>query len=525
MRLDRAIFFGAFALFALWQTSLAAELDQGDCGFALEYPDGWAVTTSGSWPSGSLDISNQSARFSLVWMRDPGIDPEVCLNKAAEAYDGDQVSVLKRDYGSIPLGSNALDSIAPGSIAFGSTALDSPQANSSPQVSSSFQVNSSFQVSSSSQAQTMNLTYAFKGCQSKRWLAAWKSKASDRLFMASMSMLDNNTSEGDLLFTGLLSGFSDTEARSQELAPRKTADDKWAVLLQDLLSSYHYNGSSMIQPSVLHIQVSHILSTGARGYSLISEETISIDRPEDVILRPSAVLDVLKKSGYDARLIQFNGIISVIVLDPSGLWQVISINPSEPWRAIGALVWPDEINGIVCDNLSDLAEKNAADLEDVSGFDAGSYVLKDCEAPRLVELEKPDDMNQSWAKELQSVLDQHSYGERYDKSNFDCSNVSQVCWEILESSGYDAVLMFSCEEDPLGAHMWVAVKYPYQEDRYVAVEATVIDKNLNFVHLGKIAPEEEYYKGIMYNSSLQFSRLHPEEGLWLIPQSAAQSIR
>jgi hypothetical protein len=35
------------------------------------------------------------------------------------------------------------------------------------------------------------------------------------------------------------------------------------------------------------------------------------------------------------------------------------------------------------------------------------------------------------------------------------------------------------------------------------------------VHLGKIVNDSDYFQGIMYNSSAQFSRMHPEEGIRL----------
>jgi hypothetical protein len=63
--------------------------------------------------------------------------------------------------------------------------------------------------------------------------------------------------------------------------------------------------------------------------------------------------------------------------------------------------------------------------------------------------------------------------------------------------------------------MWVVVKYPNEADRYVAVETANTDPSKKLVHLGKIVEDSDYFKGIMYNSSAQFSGMHPEEGMWL----------
>jgi hypothetical protein len=73
--------------------------------------------------------------------------------------------------------------------------------------------------------------------------------------------------------------------------------------------------------------------------------------------------------------------------------------------------------------------------------------------------------------------------------------------------------------------MWVVVRYPYEADRYLAVEATNTDRNQTLHSLGRVLVKEEYYKGVMYNSSLQFSRLHPEEGMWLVPRTSSSLPR
>ncbi len=126
--------------------------------------------------------------------------------------------------------------------------------------------------------------------------------------------------------------------------------------------------------------------------------------------------------------------------------------------------------------------------------------------------ERPSSENKSWTENLQKVLDSYDYGQSYRENVFDCSNTSQICWSILQGKGYDARLMMSYKGHPLDPHMWVVVRYPYEAERYVAIEATNTDKSKKLIHLGMITMKDDYYKGIMYNTSAQFSWLHPEEG-------------
>jgi len=153
-----------------------------------------------------------------------------------------------------------------------------------------------------------------------------------------------------------------------------------------------------------------------------------------------------------------------------------------------------------------------------SPHDLDFYVLKDVDPSRHVQLERPNQVNQSWADELQGTLDSYSYQRKYQENIFDCSNTSQISWAFLEAKGYDARLMFSYKDHPLGQHMWVVVRYPYEEESYVVVEATNANGKSDFMHLGKLTFDDKYYHGIMFNTSMQYSWLHPEEGMWLVPE-------
>jgi hypothetical protein len=219
-------------------------------------------------------------------------------------------------------------------------------------------------------------------------------------------------------------------------------------------------------------------------------------------------------------LIQSKGNIWVAVRDASGRWQSVSLNPIEPGRMVGVLV--GGLNeGIIYENISDLAMNNPVGLGDENiSSNTDSDIIdrvtsRDCEPSKYVELIQPSSENKTWIDDLQKVLDGYNYEKSYKENVFDCSNTSQICWSILQGKGYDARPMMSYKGHPLDPHMWVAVKYPYGAERWVAVETANTDMNKRLVHLGRTTTKEDYYRGIMYNSSQQFSRLHPEEGMWL----------
>jgi len=85
---------------------------------------------------------------------------------------------------------------------------------------------------------------------------------------------------------------------------------------------------------------------------------------------------------------------------------------------------------------------------------------------------------------------------------------------LLEGARYDASLMTGYEGHPLWDRVWVVVKYP-ESDGYVAVETL----GGCGAGLGNVVFEEVYGEGIMYNTSLQYSHLHPEIGMWLEPKA------
>lgn len=462
---------------------------RGD-GLSLEYPEGWAAKAFGDDFAGNLSIKapDSGACIYLTWMRDPGIAPEKILGQAERTYSGDEMKIQSSLRGTAR--------------------------------------------THEGYASTLDLQYALGNHGTRKRFAVWNSSLSDRLFFATLSTGNSgNYAENSVVFDHMLKTFSDMpdmKRRTVRLDRRAgtAKGDAWAAVLGDLLASYSYKDAVNLPSRKVHIQTMHSLQPSIQPsngtYSLSSKEEIMVDPPEAAVARAGAVQNMLHSKGYETKLVQMRGNIWVAVKDAaSGKWQSVSLNPSRPGRMIGVLV-DDGYEGITYEDVSDLAADNLMGLEDNNsdhGSDPSSKIIrKDCEPSRYVELRQPSSDNRSWMEDLQKALDSHDYEKSYKENVFDCSNASQICWSILQAKGYDARLMMSYKGHPLDPHMWVVVRYPYEAERYVAVEATNTNKNKNLVHLGKIATKDDYSRGIMYNTSAQFSRLHPEEGMWLAPQ-------
>lgn len=439
-------------------------------GLAFQYPSDWAISALGNKVSGNISLSDSCARLVIDWIREPGLKPVDVLDQVVKTYDQGEVEILSKDQGKISIQGREVE--------------------------------------------TLNISYKFKDYSAKKRLAAWTSEGSDRLFFASMSSCSVDYSTNEEIFNRILGSFRDQESREIFLEARSVQDDAWAIVLEDLLASYHYNDQSPLSSTAVYTEASHSLIPVNGSYRLSSSEKIRAEMSSRVIIRAAVVQKILQVSGYKTALIQKGGQIWVVVGDSSGRWQSVSLNPKEPWRMVGALVvGQDRFSGLIYNTSRELAEDNSLNMNIPT--DSSKFVQKDCDPSRYVELKGPVKENKTWMNELQSVLDNYSYPKKYQENVFDCSNTSQICWAFLKDKGCDAKLMFSYRDHPLGKHMWVVVRYPYEDDRYVAVEATNTNGNGDLLHLGRVVLKEDYLKGIMYNTSKQFSWLHPEEGMWL----------
>ena len=445
--------------------------DYRGMGLAFQYPSDWAISALGNQVSGNISVVDSCDGISIAWVRDPGLTPANILDQIVKTYNQSEVEILSKEQGKVSVQGREVE--------------------------------------------TLDLSYKFKDHNTKKRLAAWTSEGSDRLFFASMSSCSVDYSRNELVFNHVLGSFQDKVSREISLEARSVQDDVWAIVLGDLLASYHYIDQSTLSSTVVYAEVSNSLIPINDSYRLSSSEKIRSEISQGTIIRADVVQKLLQASGYNVALIQKSGQIWVVAEDSSGRWQSVSINPKEPWRMVGALVVGQEngYSGLMYNNSTELADDNSVTLNGLIDFN--HFVQKDCDSSRYEELKGPAQENKTWMDGLQSVLESYSYPKKYQENVFDCSNTSQICWSLLKSKGYDAKLMFSYRDHPLGRHMWVVVRYPYEDQRYVAVEATNTNGNGDLLHLGRVVSKDDYLKGIMYNTSMQFSWLHPDEGMWL----------
>lgn len=428
-----------------------------DSSLALQAP-GFSIIGDGAIQgdegSGALSSEAPCLRFNLFWFRDLGVGTERYLDIIRDLYTGDGlVAGLQHTFSS---------RIRDVDVRF------------------------------------LDINYSFAGYGARKTFAAWYSPATDRTYIASMESCSGDTEA----LLNILRTISE-ENRSTTLTPRKSRNDTWSLLLMDLLSSWRYADPSHLTGGQILIRTNHTVSeSGIRSY-----DTIDVSFPQDLFMRPAAVFYLLRDAGYTPLIMQRQGSVWIAVKDGDE-WQAISLNPLNPDRSVGVLVSEDEwYRGIAYSDPEELAAASSVDLSLPSG-----YMVRRCEPSRYVYLEM--DSNSTHRSDLERVLGEHTYLHGYSEGRFDCSNASQVCWSFLRGLGYDAYLMVGTEDHPLGEHMWVVVR---TENGYVAVECAVVGSAQNFVNLGSIKSDADYYRGVMYNSSVHYSTLNPEEGMWLEP--------
>ncbi|HOK58496.1 MAG TPA: glycosyltransferase [Methanothrix sp.] len=428
-----------------------------DSSLALQAP-GFSIVIGnaniqGNENSGVLTSEAHCLRFNLFWLRDLGVGPESYLDAIQELYAGNGLVVESKSR-------------------FSSHIRD---------------INVSF----------LDVNYSFAGCSTRKTFAVWYSNATDRTYIASM---DSCSDDREVLLS-ILRTISETN-RSRTLVKRKSCNDTWSLLLSDLLSSWRYAEPSHLTGGQFLIHTNHMVSE--RG--LLSYDGIDVSSPQDLFMRPAAVFYLLRGAGYTPVIMQRHGSIWIAVKDDDE-WQAISLNPLNPDRAVGVQVFEDECyTGIVYSDPEELAAANTINLTVPVG-----YIVRRCEPSRYVQLEMDNSTDRG---DLERVLEEHTYRQRYSKDRFDCSNASQVCWSFLKGMGYDAYLMVGAKDHPLGEHMWVVVRRGHG---YIAIESAVVESSQNFVNLGSIRSDGDYYRGVMYNSSVHYSLLNPEEGMWLEP--------
>jgi len=407
----------------------------------------------------------------MTWMRDPGADPEELLHLLERAYKGSSLKVKSADF----------DEIAVGNMIGAS----------------------------------LEMQYSFQGHEAEKRFAAWRSDPSDRLFVAScQSSNGGDRSEVEKCFKSALETFYDRDAM-RSLPSREVNRDAWSRVLQDVLSSRSYARPVPLPAGSVSIQVYFTGGLEDDVYQIVSEDVFTVRMPEEVYVRPAAVQEFLQNQGYQVCLVQNRGRVSLAVIDPQGYARAVSVSVAQPQRMVGVLLedgGSDWLKGTVYSDLEKMATANSLHLSIPPG-----YLEERCQPSRYVELSMAkEDLDPEWVDCLARLLQGHSYTDYYQDNVFDCSNTSQICWAILRQNGYDSRLMVSYQGHPLEDHMWVVVRVPGSEERYLAVEATTT-RGREIPVLGRIERKEQYYYGVMYDTSVQYSMLHPEDGMWASP--------
>ncbi|NYT01510.1 MAG: hypothetical protein GKC10_01965, partial [Methanosarcinales archaeon] len=266
-------------------------------GFSVDLPPSWTVDFSGNFSSGSLRANDSSLSYAMVWMRDPGSDPDELLDLVERTYQGTDLAVTSANFEEILAG------VGKGNL--------------------------------------LQLQYTFKGHPAQKLFASWRSEHSDRLFTASCYSLKGGDLSGMAEdFKSIIGSFSDREV-VQSLTSRATTDDAWAIVLQDVLSSRSFARPISLIGGSVGIEV------GFRGgmedgvYRVVSEDDFTASMPEEVYVRPAAVQEFLQDQGYQALLVQNRGRVYVAVIDPQGLAQAVSPSPVQPLEMVGVVLNED----------------------------------------------------------------------------------------------------------------------------------------------------------------------------------------
>jgi len=291
-----------------------------------------------------------------------------------------------------------------------------------------------------------------------------------------------------------------------ELEPRPNTLDGWGLVLSEILSSYHF-AEVATQPNpevgVKVVMKSH--REGGRVNQLASEEIVSPTRKGEVPPREEALQKLLRDRGYGVAILQRGGAYWVVAQDPEGRWQAISSAASAE-RGLGTLIGPEEVEwyrGLVVDGLKEATSEEAKGSSDL-------VVEKNCEPPREVHLKPTTEVNLTWILGLRDLLDRYRYSQ--DEPGQGSFLRAQVLWALLEREGYDAWLVTGYEGHPLSQEMWVVLSQP--GEGYVAVRPAAAGDGGG---LGVIVSDVERFDGIAYDTSLQYSCLHPDRGLSIDP--------
>lgn len=431
----------------------------------IELPSGWNAALEGDRYEGNLTLEGPCALVRIGWFEDSGIEPGDVLRQVARAYRSDYLrfSILTAEAGE-PVGGQM--------------------------------------------ASSLNVYYMYGGLESQKRIVAWSSPVSGRFFYASFWSCPESFDENLERFELVCESFRDEGSeRYVELEPRPVTFDGWGTVLSEILGSRHFAKVAAQQSPEVEVKVSmksHL--EGGQVIQLASEEMVSPTRSGGDPPREGAILKLLQDEGYEVSLLQRGGASWVVVLGPKGRWQAISA-AAEAKRGLGTLVGPDEeewYRGLVVDGPEETAG------EEEVGTSAETVIEKDCDPPREAHFDPVAEVNLTWILRLEDLLELYTYSQK--EPDLGLFHEAQVCWALLKREGYDALLVTGHEGHPLRQEMWVVVSHP--DEGHLAVgPATAGDGS----GLGEIVSDAEYFDGVAYETSLQYTCLHPDRGLAIDP--------
>jgi len=468
-------------------TFVSMNSSPGDCGnrtrganFSIQLPAGWTAAASGDRIDGNLILEGNCARAFMGWFEDFGVDPEILLRQVVRAYRSGSLrfTVLEAEPG-------------------GAVEVDGQRGS------------------------TLNIYCIYGGQASQKRLVAWSSPSSGRIFYASFWSCSDLWEENLEEFEAVLASFRDEPFEGYAvLEPRSATFDGWGTVLRETLQSYHLERvDDPISPEVT-VRVSLTSRReGGRVDQFASEEIVSSTRGAEVPSGVSFLGSLLVDEGYRAVILRRGGAFWVAVQGPEGRWQAISSTEAES-RGMGILVGPEEVEwyrGILVE-VTERPEPEVGGWTMEGGEAAAGHALsldrtsavKDCDPPRQVRLAAAEEVNLTWILELEDLLDRYNYShQEADPGSF---LRAQICWALLEREGQEALLVTGYEGHPLHPRMWVAVTHP--GGAYLAVDPAAGDGGL-----GEIVCGSEYFQGIGYQTSAQYSCLHPDRGLSIDPET------
>jgi hypothetical protein len=436
--------------------------------FSIELPSGWNASTEGDRYDGNLTLEGACSLVRIGWFDDSGIDPEEVLRQVIRAYRSDYLrfSILTAEAGeSVTIGDEM--------------------------------------------ASSLNIYYVYGGLELQKRIIAWSSFVSGRFFYASFWSCPESFDENLKKFERVCESFKDEGSeRYVELEPRPVTLDGWGTVLSETIASRHFAKVAAQQSSGVEVKVSmKSHREGVQVIQLASEEMVSPTRRGGDPPREGAILKLLQDEGYEVSLLRKGGAYWVVVLGPEGRWQAISSAASETEREIGTLISPDDeewYRGLVVDG----PEETAGEEGEGSSFE--TVIEKDCDPPREAHFDPVAEVNLTWILRLEDLLELYSYSQEESDPGF--FHEAQVCWALLKREGYDAWLVTGYEGHPLSQKMWVVVSHP--GEGHLAVKPTAAGDGGG---LGVIVTDAERFNGVAYETSLQYSCLHPDRGLAIDP--------